>query len=334
MTLQVSVGIIGAGVIVQTVHLPVLFATPGIRVAWIVDANDALAAKVAKAFGIPFSPIAAIASCLEGCDVALIGIPNAPRGPYFEMASKRGIAVLAEKPFAINLRDHLKFQRLFSPNRIACVYQRRMFSTSRFFLDAVSAGCFGSLRRIVTSDGGRTRRTGDAAKYQDLPPSRGGGILLNLGCHALDLAVFLTQSDIFSVDHKFIEFDDEVDREVSTRITLKAPSTQSQEPCELDFTISWLTEQRNTIELHFDKTVLKASTAPSGMVSVCCARTSRVLGIVDTSANGGAVTVNQAVFQVWGEFLDGLKSGAPSLVAACHSEMTAAIMDEILGFAA
>ncbi|SEF14582.1 Oxidoreductase family, NAD-binding Rossmann fold [Rhizobiales bacterium GAS191] len=333
MTPQVSVGIVGAGVIVQTIHLPVLLATPNVRVAWIVDASEALAGNVAKAFGIPFAPMATIASCLERCDVALIGIPNAPRGPYFEMAAEKGVAIVAEKPFAINLRDHQKFQRLFSPNRIACGYQRRMFSTSRFLRDAVSSGCFGPLRRIVTSDGGRTTRTGNSSKYHDLPPNRGGGILLNLGCHALDLAVFVTQTNAHSVDHKRVEFDDGVDREVSARISLSALSAQLQGLYELDLTISWLTEQRNTIELHFDKTILKASTAPSAMVSVHCAQTSRLLGMLDTSANGGAVTVNQAVFQVWSEFLAGLESGAPSPLAASNSETTAAIMDDVLGFA-
>ena len=320
--------------IVQTVHLPVLLAVPNIRIAWIADVREGLAHEVAKAFGVPYASLTAIASCLERCDVVLIAIPNASRSRYFEMAAERGVAVLAEKPFAINLHDHLKFQHLFPPNRVACVYQRRVFSTSRFLADAVSSGCFGPLCRIVTSDGGRTTRTGDAAKYHDLPPSLGGGILLNLGCHPLDLAVFLTGADTYSVSDKLVELDGEVDREVSVRVQLGVPAAQSQGPCELDLRISWLAQQTNTIELHFEKIILRASTTPSATVSVCCARTSRMLGVLDASANGGAVTVNQAVYLVWREFLAGLKSGTPSLVAASNSQMTTAIIGEVLGLAA
>ena len=55
MTSQASVGIIGAGVIVQTVHLPVLLAVPNIRIAWIADVREGLAHEVAKAFGVPYA---------------------------------------------------------------------------------------------------------------------------------------------------------------------------------------------------------------------------------------------------------------------------------------
>jgi len=96
-----SVGIVGAGEIVSRIHLPVLSACEGIRIAYIADKNPEAAQSVAGSYKVTAITVEDNLAMLPQTDVVLLAVPVTARLPYYELFAKRGTSVLAEKPFAV-----------------------------------------------------------------------------------------------------------------------------------------------------------------------------------------------------------------------------------------
>lgn len=71
----VAIGIIGAGMIASTVHLPVLKNIPHARICWIADIDGKLASEVGGAYGVASIPFDMASPSLPSCDVALLAVP-------------------------------------------------------------------------------------------------------------------------------------------------------------------------------------------------------------------------------------------------------------------
>jgi predicted dehydrogenase len=186
-----EVGIVGVGQVATEAHLPVLLGIPDVCVAWIVDKNDDKAALVAKAIGIRPTRLPPDPGHLPHVDVALLAIPYGARLPYYEAFGARGIAVYAEKPFAASRAEHDRLTRLFHPNRLGCGYQRRSSAAVRRLRDVAAAELFGPLLSARVEYGGPGTRGGNY--YSDLGLA-GGGILFEVGVHALDAVLFVSRA--------------------------------------------------------------------------------------------------------------------------------------------
>lgn len=324
-----SVGIVGSGVIAQNAHLPVLLSMPNVNISWLADADADRGRLVADAYRVPHIILPELPGELPECDVVLLAIPLAPRQQYYEQLSARGTAVLAEKPFAINSRDHRRFQHLFPSHKIACGYQRRMYSNNRLLRQIVKETWFGPLHRIHIREGGRTTKTGVDHSYQDLSTKDGGGILINLGCHSLDLACFISGARGFALTSHEVEYDGNTDRKAQGDITLlDLHGTGSK--CQFQFCLSWLDSQPNTLELEFEHHTLICPIAPGGAIDIRRSDQATSSARLEAVGSDGAVTTSQAFFLEWREFLHGLEIGSPSIMAAATSELTARIIDELL----
>ena len=100
-----AIGVVGAGEITRRSHLPVLVNLPDVRIAWIYDHLPERAQALAGAYGLP--AIHSLAPHeLPACDVALLAIPVGARCDYLQHFSRRGTAVLCEKPFAMSAAEH------------------------------------------------------------------------------------------------------------------------------------------------------------------------------------------------------------------------------------
>lgn len=328
---QFSIGIVGAGLITQNTHLPVLVNMTNARIDWVTDADNERARQLATAYSVPFIPLPNSPTELPACDVVLLAIPLIPRRPYYEQLAERGIAVLAEKPFAINSRDHSRFQGLYAAHKIGCGYMRRTYSTIQMFRKIVDESWFGPLCSIHIREGARITRTGVDSSYQDLDIREGGGILVNLGCHSLDTALFVTGAKDFVVNGKEIVFDGNTDRKASGSISLKNLGGHANSTCQFDFCLSWLDSQPNTVELGFETLILRSPIAPSGIIDIVDRGSGTVKARLDATVNRGATTFNQAFYLEWKMFLQGLEDGHPSMISAASAGSTAQLIDELLG---
>jgi predicted dehydrogenase len=306
-----SVGIVGAGEIVSRIHLPVLSACAGIRIAYIVDKNPETSRSVAASYKLA-SVTTDDLDKLPPTDVALLAVPVAARLPYYELFARRGTHVLAEKPLAAASEDAERICALYPDYSLACGFQRRSFASVALAKLLVDENWFGPLRSISVSEGALTTKTGADSRFYD-DASAGGGVLMDLGCHSLDMAMYISNAaEAVPVEQRFV-YDGAVDREVEAHLTLSTP----QGACPLNYLVSWLRPAKNAIELAFENCTVSLSCQPAKSIQIHGRQDSRPAPVL-TMEQAGASTVYQAFYLEWMAFLDGVRSGQPSRFSAIN----------------
>ncbi len=321
------VGVVGAGTIAHNMHLPVLRSMNDVDVVWLTDANRALGNQIAQAHGVPF--VEPRPGDLPDCDVVLLAIPVKPRRAYIESSAARGIAVLVEKPFAVSYAEQSELQGLFAPYAVGCAFQRRTYASIRFMREAVLQGWFGRLNNLSIHEGGRTKSTGQDDSYQNLPPADGGGMLLNLGCHGLDSALYITDAVSVSLNSKSVVWDGVTDRRAEASFLLHGKGA-AEDGCQFDFCVSTLDEQSNEVVLTFDQVELSAGTSASSPLILKRNGSNDFGATIVTSDRQGARTAAQAFYLEWRNFLDGVRAKTPSLMSAQSASQTAQLLDTLL----
>ena len=332
---EFRIGVIGTGQIARQVHLPVLTSMPGVRVVWVADANAASAASVARAFDLRSIPLPLSATSESDCDVVLVASPVGTRGPYLEHLAGRGIAAFVEKPFARTVQEHHAFASPFAASDIGCGLMRRAYDATMTVRRIVADGWLGRPTRIVVREGGRTRGSGTDHSYFD-DERLGGGILLELGCHALDVAMHVTGATCHRVVRHNLLFDGPPDRVAEGEIVLLTGHGDDA-PIPLEFQFSWLDDVDCAIEFHFPTASLSVGNRPDSIVRLSGPR---VEGNRDSSrrfdaglqpSGLGATTTSQAFYLEWRDFLDGLAAGTASTFSAASALPVTALIADLYG---
>jgi len=315
---------VGAGTITQQAHLPVLLSSPGVTIAWITDASWERARSVGHAFQLPAVPLPASAADLPPCDVALLATPPGFRLPYYEAFAAKGTAVFGEKPLTITVADHLRVVDLFPPHGLACGFMRRTYASSQLLRSAVSGRWFGPLQRIRIAEGARTTATGTSQSHLDDPGAAGGGVLISLGCHSLDQALYTALASSYDIVDCAMIFDGAIERKVTARLVLH----QQEGSVDVEYCMSWLDPQENTIEFHFPSAVIVIGINPQTPIVLREASHGRDLAQLSLTAPG-ARTSYQAFFLEWNWFLRGLSERQPSAVSASSAVTTARLVEDL-----
>lgn len=332
MRQQFTVGVVGAGNIATTAHIPLLRAMADTRIAWIADVNESRARTVARNNRIPVAKLSAGVEALPACDVMLLATPLPSRQSYFDHCSAAKIAVLAEKPLQNSAAAHSRVVAQFRGTPLSVGYQRRFYSSSHLLRQLIRERMFGPLQRLELSEGGRIVRTGGVGGYQDLPTSQGGGLLKNLGCHSLDLALWLTDARNYVITTQHVDWDDMTDRHAEASIQLHAVGGASGSECTLVWACSWLQAQRNMCELHFEHAVVRCAITPTDHVLVF-SKSGQLIARLQVPL-GGATTSAQAFYLEWRDLLDAIESRQQPMSSGESCFKTAQLIDDLLGIGA
>ncbi len=310
-----TVGVVGAGEIVSRMHLPVLRECAGLRVIYVADKNHDTVRSVARNYRAEAICINDSPNVLPKTDIALLAVPVMARTSYYELFSSRQTPVLAEKPLAATAAEAERICCSYPEQSLVCGFQRRSYASVALARRMVVENWFGPLRAISVAEGALTTRTGVDSRFYDQAGS-GGGVLMDLGCHSLDLAFYISGSHGFSIARQRFVFDGDVDREVEAQMLLHSP----QGTCEMDYLVTWLRPAENEIRLRFDNCIASLPCTPSDSIAISgiASRPRAVL----SEKNCGASTVYQAFYLEWMEFLKGLQTGKPSAFSARSSLVT------------
>jgi predicted dehydrogenase len=325
-----SVGIVGAGDIARKVHLPVLLSMPQVRVSWVYDSRVERARAVSRAYGLD-----PLGSCppaeLPPCDVVLLAIPVGARASYLSAYERGPTAVFAEKPFATSANEHRGLIGAFEPHRLGCAYMRRFYASTLTLRELVRTAPFGALRRIQVSEGNRTAASRvDSSYFDDARQTGHGGILSELGCHSLDVALFVSGAHTFRVAGCDLVMDAATDRKITAQVQLLESSYLPAEGVCLDVCVSWLDRQLNRMTFEFDHATVWIETHPASEVHL--AGTSHPgTEFLLRSALEGARTSNQAFFLQWQSFLDGVRAGQESQVSARSALLSTELIEALYG---
>lgn len=188
---------IGCGAIAQKKHLPISASDPNIHIKALYNPSISASEKCKSLFGSNDTDIVTSPDEIferDDIDLVFIGSPNESHARYTISALKAGKHVICEKPMAISGSDarkmletsveagkllHISFQNRYSDQAL---YAKKIIESSAcgeiYYSKAYA------LRRRACPNWGRTLNKA----------AQGGGPLIDIGSHAIDLALFLADN--------------------------------------------------------------------------------------------------------------------------------------------
>lgn len=193
------IGILGCGRIVRLAHLRVLQSAAGVRVTAIADADAA-----SREFAARQAPEARILPDIDALlaepelDAVVIAIPTPWHRVAAVAAFDRGLHVYLEKPIAAIVADGeavvTAWRRAGTVGVIG--FNLRFNRLYRQMRDAILSGAIGEPVAVRSSF--TACWPGDAGWR--ISPANGGGALLELASHHVDLCRFLLDTEVAAVD--------------------------------------------------------------------------------------------------------------------------------------
>ncbi len=190
---KLKTAIIGAGGIANGAHAPAYEKAENIEVVGVCDIIEERAEKLAKRLGADFwcTDYKKIFD-IPGLDSVDICTPNYLHSIIAVEALNRGINVLCEKPDAINVAEAEKMKNAAekSGKTLMVIRNNRFMGVSQYLKKYIDDGKMGE---IYSARCGWQRRRGIPGKGGWFTPKAqsGGGPLIDLGVHMIDLSVWL-----------------------------------------------------------------------------------------------------------------------------------------------
>jgi predicted dehydrogenase len=181
----VRFGLVGYGFGGRYFHAPLIASAPGCELLAVQTSSPQRRAEVAREL-----PGAAVVGGLDelvaaGVEAVAISTPADTHTALTEQALRRGLAVVCDKPFALDAAAARGTVELAAELGLALSpYQNRRWDSE-----------FATVRRLVAEGalGEVTRFESRFERFapQDGPPAAGGGTLLDFGAHLVDQALVL-----------------------------------------------------------------------------------------------------------------------------------------------
>ena len=190
MAKNVRVGVIGVGLIGQLAHIPA-YIEVGAEIVGIADVVESRLKKVAKQFSIP-KIYTNYKDLLANPDIDTVSIctPNYLHAQMTIDALNAGKAVLCEKPMAMNAKEA---KSMFETSQKTGKLLMMGFN-NRFRGDAQKLKQFideGKLGKIYYAKIGYMRRRGTPKGWFTVKKESGGGPVIDIGVHVIDLTRYL-----------------------------------------------------------------------------------------------------------------------------------------------
>jgi predicted dehydrogenase len=190
----VHVGMIGCGGIAMGKHLPALAKIPEVRITAFFDISQDRANDAKNQYGTPEAKIYDnVDELLRDPDVHVVHVctPNDTHAEISIAALEHGKHVLCEKPMAKTAADALKMLETAerTGRKLSIAYQNRFRRDSLWMNEAARNDEFGEIY-LAKAHAVRRRAVPTWGVFLD-QEKQGGGPLIDIGTHALDLALWM-----------------------------------------------------------------------------------------------------------------------------------------------
>ena len=203
--MTVRLGVLGCGGIARSAHLPSLARLPIVRIVAVAD-RDPESLSAARVLAPTARALSDYADVLDMPDVdaVVIALPPALHADAAIQALQRGQSVYVEKPLATSLSDA---RRVVAATAAATAdataarpiammgFNYRWNPLIRQARARIAAGVLGKPVAVRTVFSTAAREIPQWKRHRD----SGGGVLLDLGVHHVDLARFLTGAEVATV---------------------------------------------------------------------------------------------------------------------------------------
>jgi len=188
---KLRVGVVGAGGISRSAHVSNYAQIPDVELVGICDVDVKKGQALADEFNIPNVYADYNDLLKEKLDAVSICTPNVLHAPVAIAAFGHGTHVLCEKPMATTSADAQAMVEAARKNKclLMVAHQSRFTNESRTLKKFVDAGKLGD---IIYAKAGYLRRRGipGAGSWFTTKSLAGGGALIDIGVHALDLILW------------------------------------------------------------------------------------------------------------------------------------------------
>jgi predicted dehydrogenase len=188
----INVGVIGTGGIASHQHIPALAKQADVKILAVCDVNEAAAKQVAEQFNVPhvFTDYQDLLKIGE-IEAVHVCTPNKLHMPPSIDALNAGKHVMVEKPLARNATEGAQMVEAAKKNgKKLMVAQNLRFSPENAYLKRVVES--GELGEIYFARVWALRKRGVPSWGVFIDKeAQGGGPLIDIGVHALDLAMHL-----------------------------------------------------------------------------------------------------------------------------------------------
>ncbi|WP_010094790.1 Gfo/Idh/MocA family protein [Ornithinibacillus scapharcae] len=246
---KVQVAIVGVGAIAESTHLHYLKGMDTVEVIGLVDTDLQRVEAVAEKHGIPnwFESIEAL---LENIAVEAVFIctPNATHIGIAKKAAEKGIHVFIEKPIGIDIDEVTEYSNLAKANNVLTM----VGMTHRFRRDATILKSYlerGSLGNVYYAKAKLFRRRGTPKGWFTNKELAGGGALMDIGVHVLDLAWWLLgQPEVQSVSATSVSMLGNYQTKYTSAWESKNNKLNAQHVFDVDdFTAGWIRFRNGTV---------------------------------------------------------------------------------------
>ena len=186
-------GVIGCGGISTLYQLPALRASPAVELEAVCDTDGAWAQGVARRFGAR-RVLQDFRECIGQVDAVLVATPNHTHADIACVLLEAGIHVLCEKPMA---NTSAEIERMLdtanrSGSRLMAAHCLRFSPNVMLLKQMIAAGWFGDITSMSAAIGGPYEAGAQRTHFRRHKGLAGGGVLIDLGTHVIDLALWLS----------------------------------------------------------------------------------------------------------------------------------------------
>lgn len=194
---ELKVGIIGVGGIANGKHMPSLAKIKDVEMVAFCDLIEERAVKGAKKFGTPDAKVFTDyrdVLAMDEIDVIHVCTTNDAHSPITVAALEAGKHVMCEKPMAINSEEARKMVDAAkrTGKKLTIGYQSRYRADSQHLKRLCDAGELGNVY-FAKALAVRRRAVPTWGSFLN-EKAQGGGPLIDIGTHALDLTLWLTNN--------------------------------------------------------------------------------------------------------------------------------------------
>ncbi|HHV96388.1 MAG TPA: Gfo/Idh/MocA family oxidoreductase [Clostridiaceae bacterium] len=188
---KIRIGIIGTGNIAQNAHIPSFLKQEDVEIVAVCDANEARVKEVAEKYSIRYytTKIEDLVS-MDEVDAVSICTSNNMHMVAAVAAANAGKHILCEKPMAMNVSQAEAMLKAAKENNIIFMmgFVNRFRADSKVIKAFYDAGRFGEVyyARAVW-----LRRRGTPLGWFTDSSKSGGGPVIDIGVHIIDLAWYL-----------------------------------------------------------------------------------------------------------------------------------------------
>jgi predicted dehydrogenase len=296
-----DVGVVGAGNVTTTFHLPILSDLPEVEVSYIADVNRERARIFTGIYGGDPVPINNASVEIPSADILLLATPVGVRETYVDAAAEMDAKLFAEKPFATDFEEHCNYlDKLSEPT--TCNYMRTSYSSVQQLAAIVSGGIFGRIES-VTMTRGLIGSTGiSPGSFRTDPSMSGGGVLMEKGCHDLSQLIEIFGNAHMEVIESNVTWKESLDVAVEAILHVEKPHD-----IDVDFRISMVEPYETIAIFEFENATVRfehPEASDTLEISIDVGRRGTNESMIIEHADKASQTTEEAMYHRWRSFLD------------------------------